>query len=58
MKRLLKNRNDVNLLIEDIKSVKSNGIVIAPAIFIGDELFSYGEFEEEKFLKLLKQSAN
>jgi len=51
--RLLKDRNDVNLLIEDIKSVRSNGIVVAPAIFIGDELFSYGEFEKEKLLKLL-----
>ena len=38
LKELLGDRKEINLLIEDIKKVNSNGIIIAPALFIDDEL--------------------
>ncbi|MCK4889650.1 MAG: hypothetical protein KAS97_06925, partial [Candidatus Aminicenantes bacterium] len=41
------------LLIEDIKKVNSNGIIIAPALFVDDELYSYGDFDEEKFIEMI-----
>ena len=54
LKELLNNRKEVNLLVEDIKKANSNGIIIAPALFIDDELYSYGDLDEEKFLEKLK----
>lgn len=54
LKKLLENRNHITFLIEDIKKVNSNGIIIAPALFIDDELYSYGDLDEEKFAERLK----
>ncbi len=60
IKKLLKNRKEINLLVEDIKKVNSNGIIFAPAVFVNDELYSYGDLDEEKFLERLEltRSAN
>ena len=60
LKKLLRDRKEINLLIEDIKKVNSNGIIIAPAVFVNDELYSYGDLDEEKFLERLEltRSAN
>ena len=54
LKELLGDRKEINFLIEDIKKVNSNGIIIAPALFVDDELYSYGDFDEEKFIERLK----
>ncbi len=54
LKELLGDRKEINFLVEDIKKVNSNGIIIAPALFIDDELYSYGDLDEEKFLERLK----
>ena len=54
LKELLRNRKEINLLVEDIKKVNSNGIIIAPAVFVNDELYSYGDLDEEKFLERLE----
>ena len=54
LKELLRNRKEINLLVEDIKKVNSNGIIIAPALFVDDGLYSYGDFDEEKFIERLK----
>jgi len=53
IKELLKNRKEINLLVEDIKKVNSNGVIIAPAVFVDDKLYSYGDLDEEKFLERL-----
>jgi len=54
IKKLLRDRKEINLLIEDIKKVNSNGIIIAPAVFVDDKLYSYGDLDEEKFLERLE----
>jgi predicted DsbA family dithiol-disulfide isomerase len=54
IKKLLRNRKEINLLIEDIKKVNSKGIIIAPAVFFDDKLYSYGDLDEEKFLERLE----
>ena len=54
LRNLLKDRNNINYLVEDVKKVNSAGIIFAPAIFIGDELYAYGDLDEEKFLKRIK----
>ena len=48
---LLGNRKDINITIEDLQETRPEGIVIVPALFIDDELYSYGEIDEEKFLE-------
>lgn len=54
IKKLLRDRKEINLLIEDIKKVNSNGIIIVPAVFVNDNLYSYGDLDEEKFLARLE----
>ena len=54
LKELLRNRKEINFLVEDIKKVNSNGIIIAPALFVDDELYSYGDLDEDKFLERLE----
>ena len=54
IKKLLRDRKEINLLIEDIKKVNSNGIIIVPAVFVNDKLYSYGDLDEEKFLARLE----
>ena len=48
---LLGNRKDINITIEDLQETRLEGIVIAPALFINDELYSYGEIDEVKFME-------
>ena len=48
---LLGNRKDINISVEDLHETRPEGIVIVPALFIDDELYSYGEIDEEKFLE-------
>ena len=48
---LLGNRKDINITIEDLQETRPEGIVIAPALFIDDELYSYGEIDEVKFME-------
>ena len=54
IKELLRNRKEINFLVEDIKQVNSNGVIIVPALFVDDVLYSYGDFGEEKFLERLE----
>jgi glutaredoxin len=51
---LLKNHENILLIIEDIRITRSSGIAIVPALFIGEELYSYGDLNEERFLDTLK----
>ena len=55
---LLRNRNDINLTVEDLKVSRPEGIIIVPALFIEDELYSYGEIDEEKLLEHLNVHAS
>ena len=50
LKELLRNKKEINFLVEDIKQVNSNGVIIVPALFIDDELYSYGDMDEDKFM--------
>ncbi|NNG26380.1 MAG: hypothetical protein HKM87_02540 [Ignavibacteriaceae bacterium] len=50
---LLGNRNDINLTVEDLEECRPEGIIIVPALFIEDELYSYGEIDEKNLLDQL-----
>jgi len=49
IRKLLRNWKEINMLVEDIKKVNSNGIIIAPAVFVNDELYSYGDLVKRNF---------
>ena len=51
---LLGNRKDINITIEDLQQTRPEGIVIVPALFIDDELYSYGEIDEVKFMERIE----
>ncbi len=45
---------EINLVIADINEFKRRGVAIVPALLIEDELFAYGDIDEEKLLSRLK----
>ena len=51
LKRLLADRNDVPLYIENINHNNNNNVVIVPALYLNEELYALGDLNEEKFLK-------
>ena len=53
VEKMLIKREDIKLHIEDIRKARSKGIIIVPALFIEDELYAYGDIDEEKFLDRL-----
>jgi 2-hydroxychromene-2-carboxylate isomerase len=53
LERIAVDRKNIRLYVEDIKEAQSKGIFIAPALFIEDELYAYGDIDEEKFLERL-----
>jgi predicted thioredoxin/glutaredoxin len=54
LEKKITERKELKLYIEDIKAVSSKGIVFIPALFIEDELYAYGDIDEEKFLERLQ----
>lgn len=53
IEKLVDSKKNIYLHVEDINETRPKGIVIVPALFIEDELYSYGEFDEEKLLSRL-----
>lgn len=53
LKKFISKKVNVNLLIIDINDFKKPGIPIVPALLIEDELFSYGEVDENKLSRKL-----
>ena len=41
----VKSNPQLNLQIKEIESVNSKNIIIVPALFVGNTLFAYGEFD-------------
>lgn len=58
LKQFASKDKHVNLLIENLNNVKYKGIVIVPALLIEEELFAYGDVDEEKLLNKLKHLHN
>lgn len=50
LRKFVSRNAGLNLLITDINDFKKRGIVIVPALFIEDELFSYGDVNETKLI--------
>lgn len=57
MKKLTAQNENLKLLIVNLNDVKYRGIDIVPALIIEDELFAYGDINEEKLLLKLKPNS-
>jgi glutaredoxin len=54
LEEILSKRNGIKLYVEDVRGADSKGIVIVPALFIEDELYAYGDIDEDKLLEHLQ----
>jgi predicted thioredoxin/glutaredoxin len=48
---MLKDREDITFYVENIKYSTNKSILIVPALYVDDELYSYGDMDEEKLLR-------
>jgi Thioredoxin domain len=51
---ITKKSNNLNLQIENIKDCPNNNILIVPALYIEDELYAYGDINENRLMKRIK----
>ena len=51
---ITKKSNNLTLQIENIKDCPDNNILIVPALYIEDELYAYGDINEQRLLKRIK----
>ncbi|MBK6913331.1 MAG: thioredoxin family protein [Ignavibacteriales bacterium] len=57
--RNIANQNsNISYHVDHINRVKQKGIFIAPALFIQDELYAYGDFDSGKLLKRISEIEN
>ena len=55
MQQFIHNHKDLILDVVNINDYKRKGIVIVPALLVVDELFAYGDIDEEKLLARLER---
>jgi hypothetical protein len=55
LRQFIQSHKDLTLEVVNINDFKCKGIVIVPALLIGDELFAYGDIDEKKLLARLER---
>jgi len=58
IKNIASQNPNISYQIDHINTVKQKGIFIAPALFIQDELYAYGDFDASKLLKRISEIEN
>ena len=53
LKEFITFHKDLNLVVVNLKECRHKGIMIVPALLIEDELFAYGDIDEQKLLARL-----
>ena len=53
LKEFVDAKTHITLLITDINNLTQNKVQIVPALFINNELYSYGEFDLDKLKKIV-----
>jgi len=54
LSNILKDRENISFYVENINYSPNKNILIVPALYVNDELYSYGDLNEEKFLKIIE----
>lgn len=61
LRNLVKRNNEIIMSVINIKNLSNPKTLICPALFINQELYSYGDFNEDKLIahlqKLYEQGA-
>jgi len=55
IERFAEKQKNVQVVISDIAKERNPKVAIVPALFVDDELYAYGEFDLNKFQKLLNK---
>jgi hypothetical protein len=55
IRNLAKRKKDISLSVINIKDIEKPITPIVPALFVNQELYSYGDINEEKLLVYLKE---
>lgn len=55
---IAKQNSNISYYVDNISRVKQKGVIIAPALFIQDELFAYGDFDSGKLMKRIREIEN
>lgn len=58
LKLLAENKKEILLTVLNIKDLSNPKTVICPALFVNQELYSYGDINEEKLLNYLYKRYN
>jgi len=53
LEKMTENNKNIQVIISDISKEQNPRVAIVPALFVNDELYAYGEFDLNKFKKLL-----
>jgi len=53
---VIKDFKEVSLIIENITNTNVRNIIIVPALYVDEELYSYGDINNEKLLNLIKST--
>jgi len=56
LRNLLEEIREVSLIVYNIEEKHPSNLVIVPALFVEDELYSYGEFESQKLKNYLTKN--
>jgi len=56
LRKLINRYNGAAFEVININEYNGNSIAIVPALLINEEIFSFGEIEENKLLKILSNS--
>ncbi len=58
IRNIVDKNSNISYHVDHINRVKQKGIFIAPALFIQDELYAYGDFDSGKLLKRISEIEN
>lgn len=51
---LIRGKGGISFTIENINFYNSKNIIVVPALFVNDELYSYGDINKSRLLKLIE----
>ncbi len=56
--KLFLEEKNIKVSVNNISKCKSKNLLVVPALFVNDQLFAYGDFNEEKLLTYINKQAS
>lgn len=55
---LFSEKKNINLSVKNISKYTNKNLLVVPALFVDDQLFAYGDFNEERLLSFINRQAS